>query len=95
MHSCTHLQVDRPYIMLNSATYISFSHQKLRMCKSIGYEFYCEEHFVVKHKSKYNCENAIFFNLGSEILKKIVILHIISIKLTSSLQDLMEGMKLF
>ena len=26
--------------------------------------------FVVKHKSKYNCESAIYFNLLSEIIKE-------------------------
>ena len=31
----------------------------------IGYEFYCKELFVVKHKTKYNCESAIYFNLGT------------------------------
>ena len=55
-HSYTHLQVDGSYIALNSETYISLRHQKLRMCKNIGYEFYCRELFVVKHKSKYSCD---------------------------------------
>ena len=40
------------------------------MCKSIGYEFYCKELFIVKHKSKYSCESAIYFDLGLEIIKK-------------------------
>ena len=40
------------------------------MCKCIGYKFYCEELFVVKHKSKYSCESATYFNLGSEIIKE-------------------------
>ena len=40
------------------------------MCKRIAYEFYCEERFVVKHKSKYSCESAIYFDLGSDIIKE-------------------------
>ena len=68
-HSYTHLKVDRPYIALNSETYISLRHQELRTCKNIGYEFYCEC-FVVKHKSKYSCESVLYFNLGSEIIKE-------------------------
>ena len=40
------------------------------MCKNIGYEFYCRKLFVVKHKSKYSCESAIHFYLGSEIIKE-------------------------
>ena len=51
-HSYTHLQVDRPHIALNSETYITIRQQELRTCKRIGYEFYCEELFIVKHKSK-------------------------------------------
>ena len=69
--SYTHLQVDRPHIALNSKTYISLRHQQLKTCKNIGFEFYCEEFFVVKHKSKYTCETAIYFNLGSEVIKEI------------------------
>ena len=46
--SYTHLQVDRLYIALNSETYITIRQQELRTCKRIGYEFYCEELFMVK-----------------------------------------------
>ena len=45
----THLQIKKPYIVLNSETYISLRRQELGSCKRIGYEFYCEELFVVKH----------------------------------------------
>ena len=69
-HSYTHIQVDRPYIALNSDTYITIRQQELRVCKKIGYEFYCEELFIVKHKSKYNCESAIYFDLDPDIIKE-------------------------
>ena len=68
--SYTHLQVKKPYIALNSETYISIRHQELRMCKRIGYEFYCEELFIVKHKSSYSCESMIYFNLDAETIKE-------------------------
>ena len=48
----TLLQVNKPYIALNSETYVSIRQQQLRTCKRIGYEFYCEELFRVKHKPK-------------------------------------------
>ena len=57
-HSYSHLQIKKPYIALNS-----LRQQELRTCKRIGYEFYCEELFVVKHKTSYSCESAIYFNL--------------------------------
>ena len=57
--SYTHLQIEKQYIALNSEIYITIRQQELRTCKRIGYEFYCEELFVVKHKSKYSCESVI------------------------------------
>ena len=67
--SYMHLQIWKPYITLNSETYISLRQQELRSCKRIGYEFYCEELFIVKHKSSYSCESAIYFNLTADIIK--------------------------
>ena len=69
-HSHTCLQIDRPYIALNSEINSSLRHQELRTCKKIGYEFYCKELCVVKHKSKYSNKSAINFNLGSEIIQE-------------------------
>ena len=43
--------------------------QELTSCKRIGYEFYCEELFIVKPKSSYSCECAIYFNLTTDIIK--------------------------
>ena len=66
-NSYTHLQIDKPYIPLNWETYILIRQQELRTCKKIGYEFYCAELSVIKHKSKYSFENMQYFNLGSDI----------------------------
>ena len=68
--SYTHLQVTKPYIALNSETYISLRIQELETCKKIGYEFYYEELFVVKHRSQHNCESAIYFDSNTEIIKE-------------------------
>ena len=59
--SYTHLKVTKPYIALNSETYISLRIQELETCKKIGYEFYCEELFVVKHRSQHNCKKCNIF----------------------------------
>ena len=69
-HSYMHLQTKKPHIALNSETYISLRQQELRLCKRIGYEFNCEELFVVKHKTSYSCESAIYFNLNTTIIKE-------------------------
>ena len=66
--SYIHLQGHKPYITLNSETYISIRQQELRTCKRIGYEFYCKELFVVKHKSRYSFESMIYFSLDAETI---------------------------
>ena len=43
--SYTQLHIKKPYMTLNSETYISLRQQELRTCKRIGYEFYCKKLF--------------------------------------------------
>ena len=64
------LQIKKPYITLNSETYISLRQQDLRTCKRIGYGFYCKELLVVKHKTSCSCDSAIYFNLNTNIIKE-------------------------
>ena len=66
----TQLQIIKPYIALNTKTYIKIRQQELVTCKKIGHEFYREEHFVVRHKSRYSCKSAIYFDLDNEIIKQ-------------------------
>ena len=44
----TWIRIDKPHIGLNPDTYIYIHSEELRTCKRIGYEYYCEELFVVK-----------------------------------------------
>ena len=80
--SYTHLKVTKPYIALNSETFISLRIQELETCKKIGYEFYCEELFAGKHRSQHNCKRTIYFDSNAELLKKLVSFNIIIIKQT-------------
>ena len=41
----TQFQIKKPYIALNTKTYINIRQQELVTCKKIGYEFYWEELF--------------------------------------------------
>ena len=67
--SYTWIRIDKPYIALNPDTYISIQSEELRTCKGIGYEYYCEELFVVKSKSKYSCASALYFQLDKQTMK--------------------------
>ena len=44
--------------------------QELNTCKKVGYEFYCEQLFVVRQKTKHSCESTIYFDLGMDIIKE-------------------------
>ena len=79
--SYTWIRIDKPYIALNLDTYIFICPEELRTCKKIGYEYYCEELFVVKSKSKYSCASALYFELDKQMIKKIVYSITIIIKL--------------
>ena len=49
--------------------YITLHTQELKMCKKIGYEYYCKELFVIKSKTRNSCTSAIYFNLESDVIK--------------------------
>ena len=68
--SYTWIKIDKPYIALNPDTYISIRMEELRTCKRIGYEYYCEELFVVKSKTKYSCASALYFHLDKQTIKE-------------------------
>ena len=51
--SYTQLKIIKPYIALNDEMYMSLRSQELNTCKRIGYEYFCEELFVVKSKHKF------------------------------------------
>ena len=61
--------MEKPYIALNKETYITLCLQELKMCKRIGYEYYCKELFVVKSKTRYSCASVIYFNLDPYVIK--------------------------
>ena len=67
VQSYTQLRIDKPYIVLNDETYTSLRSQELNTCKKIGYEYFCEELFVVKSKHRFSCASAVYFNLNHEI----------------------------
>ena len=68
--SYTWIRIDKPYIALNLVTYTSICSEELRTCKRIGYEYYCEELFVVKSKSKYSCASELYFQLDKQTVKE-------------------------
>lgn len=69
-NSYTKVVIDKPYIAINNDYYIQLRLQELRMCKTMQYEYYCEELFLVKHKSKHSCASSLFFDLPLNVIKE-------------------------
>ena len=66
--SYTETAISKPYIASNKEYYIQLVLPELVMCKKIRGTFYCEELFLVKHKTKLSCESAIFYNLTRDVI---------------------------
>ena len=66
--SYTELTIQKPYIASNKAYYIQLVLPELVMCKQIRHTYFCEELFLVKHKTKHSCESAIFYKLPREVI---------------------------
>ena len=62
--SYSQVRIEKSYIAARTDYYIQLRISELLMCKSIRYIYYCEELFVIKHKSRHSCVSAIFYNLG-------------------------------
>ena len=69
VHSYTEVKIEKPYIALNKETYITLHSQELKMCKRIGYKYYCNELFVIESKTRHSCTSAFYFNLESDVIK--------------------------
>ena len=66
--SYTEVVTTKPYIATNKEYYIQLVLPELVMCKKIRGIFYCEELFLVKHKTQLSCESAIYYNLSREVI---------------------------
>ena len=63
-NSYSRVRIEKRYIAAGTDYYIQLRISELLMCKNVRYIYYCEELFVIKHKSRHSCVSAIFYNLG-------------------------------
>ena len=69
--SYSEVKHSKPYLAINEDYYIQLRIQELRMCKQIRHTYYCEEMFLIKHKTKHSCESAIFYNLTADVVYSV------------------------
>ena len=69
--SYSKVKYSKPYLAINDDYYIQLGIQELHMCKKIRHTYYCEELFLIKHKSKHSCESTIFYNLTADVVYSV------------------------
>ena len=69
-NSYSQVRIEKSYIAAGTDYYIQLRISELLMCKSIRHIYYCQELFVIKHKSRHSCVSAIFYNLGPATVTK-------------------------
>ena len=57
-NSYSQVRIEKRYIAAGTDYYIQLRISELLMCKSIRHIYYCEELFVIKHKSRHSCVSA-------------------------------------
>ena len=62
------IEVAKSYIAVGMEYYVDLRMTEMSMCKSIRFTYYCEELFVVRHNSATGCDNAIFYDLGPNMV---------------------------
>ena len=65
-NSYSKVRIEKDYIVAGTDYYIQLRISELLVCKNIRYIYYCQELFVIKHKSRHSCVSTIFYNLGPE-----------------------------
>ena len=86
--SYSQVQVVKPYIAVGMDYYIELRMTEMTMCRSIRFTYYCEEIFVVKHKSAYGCSSTIFYNLGvKRVLESCEFKYIYDAKVAPTILD--------
>ena len=69
--SYSEVKYSKLYLAINTDYYIQLRIQELCMCKQIRHMYYCEELFLIKHKSKHSCESTIFYNLTADVVYSV------------------------
>ena len=69
-NSYSQLRIEKSYIAAGTDFFFQLRTSELLMCQSIRHIYYCEELFVIKHKSRHSCVSTIFYNLGPATITK-------------------------
>ena len=55
---------------INQENYIPLDKQQLQLCNKTGATYYCENSYVLQHRSKHTCESAIYYRTDPKTIMK-------------------------
>ena len=61
-HAYTWLKPDCDMLVMSGSTYLALDSKQLPNCRRFGTTYYCENLYLVIHRSEHTCESAIYMN---------------------------------
>ena len=59
-----------PYMAINQENYIPLDERQLRLCNKMGATHYCENSYVLQHRSDHTCKSAIYYRTDPKMIMK-------------------------
>ena len=69
-HACTWLKADHGMLAMSSSTYLALDSKQLPNCRRFSTTHYCENLFLVTHRSEHTCERAIYWNKSPSLVNE-------------------------
>ena len=69
-HAYTWLKPDHEMLAMSSSTYLALESKQLTNCRRFSTTYYCENLFLVTHRSEHTCESAIYWNKSTNLINK-------------------------
>ena len=66
----TWLKPDHDMLAMSSSTYLALDSKQLPNCRRFSTIYYCENLFLVTHKSEHTCESAIYWNESAGLINE-------------------------
>ena len=57
-------------LAMSSSSYLALHSKQLRSCRRFGTTYYCENLFLVTHRSECTCESAIYWNESASLINE-------------------------
>ena len=59
-----------PYMAINQENYIPLDERQLWLCNKMGATYYCENSYVLRHRSEHTCESVIYYRTDPKMIMK-------------------------